>query len=257
MMLDIFFLALVVLLTLLGLVSGFLAQTVRIVALVAACFLAPALSPRVEQLLSHWMQVNNLLGSLLSLVLAWLASYIVLALAGRILVRILRGSSGGIRFVDRVLGGILGGAKGALVAYLAACVLLTLREPMEKTDLVKFLDLNSSRVVATVSEYNVLWMTSLPDVSRLSEMVANLHDPEKKDKLLHDPRINGLRDNSAFQRLLQDAEFQKAAAEKKFDQLLRNQSFSQALKDVQIREFLAKWIPRGDSAKSGQGSPQP
>jgi len=256
MALDLFFLALALLLALLGLFSGFLRQVVRIAALVAACFLAVTVSPHAKGLLARWMEVETLLGDALSLTLAWLGCYIVLALAGRILVRLLRGSSHSIRFFDRLLGFFLGGAKGLLAVYLMACVLATFRGPIEKTGLGGKLGLRDSRVVDAAVGFNLLSLTSLPDMDKLRELTAALGDPVRKQTLIGDPRIRNLQQNPAFQQLLTDGEFQEAAGQK-FGELVRNKRFRQALKDAQIRELLSKWIAPGESPPAGKESPPP
>ena len=243
MRLDLFFLALVVLLAVLGLVSGFLSQIVRIVSLVAACFLAAALSPQVKGVLARWMEVDTLLGDALSLVVAWLGCYLVLTLAGKIFVRFLRSSSKSIRFLDRLMGGLLGGAKGLLIVYLLACLLVTFREPAEKTPLAGVLDLKRSQVLDAAARFNVMSLTSLPDMDKLRDLAGSLGDPDRRKALLADPRMHGLQENRALQQLLEDAEFKKAAAEKKFGEMVQNRNFRQALKDGQIREFLSRWIP--------------
>ena len=249
MTLDIIFLVLVLLLALLGYASGFLAQTLRIAALVGACFLAIPVSPHIEQLLARWLNADNLLGSLSALFLAWLLSYIVLVLAGKILISAIKGTHEGIRFLDRVMGTLLGGLKGALIVYLLACLLLLVQDHWKKSSIAKTLDMGNSRVLATVSQYNILSLTRLTDIMNLRDLAVSLHDPAMREKQLKDPRIQSLYHNEALKELMQDADFMEAAADRKNVEMLLSRKFRQALRDPEIRDFLYKWIPPEESKK--------
>ena len=239
MYIDIFCLALVGLLFVLGLISGFLSQIIKIIALVAAYLLASPLSPYAKALLAKWVEVDNLFGDVLSLVLAWIVCYLALVITGRILLRLIRGSSTSLKFLDRILGGVLGGVKGALIVYLLVCAVLFLEKHLDKVVPAEYLDLKDSRVAAFAKDYNLLSVTGLPDVDKLRELATGLDSEKQRLILLKDPEIKKIRENAAFRKLQEDPEFKQAVAEKNFSEILQNKNFRQAINDPEIRRFLS------------------
>jgi len=237
--LDIVCMVFVLAFLILGLLSGFLSQVVRIAALVGAFLLASAASSYSRSLLAKWMNVETLLGDLLSLFLAWVACYIALILIGTVLVRIIRGSSQSIKFLDRVMGGGVGAFKGFLIVYLIACALVLLREPLKELIPNQYPDLSTSRLAVFAEQHNVFSMIGLPDADKLKGLTLALGDKEKRHVLIHDPAIKEIKQNKAFKRLMNDKEFQKAVDRKELSAILNNKSFRDAMNDPQIRKFLS------------------
>ena len=240
MYIDILFLALVGLLLVLGLISGFLSQILKIIALVAASLLASPLSPYARGLLANWVEVDTLFGDVLSLIVAWIGCYLVLVVAGKILIRLIRGSSTSLKSLDRILGGLLGGFKGALIVYLLVCVVLFFGKPLEQVVPAEYLDLKDSRVAAFAKEFNVVSLLDLPDVDKLQELAAGFENDEKRKALLNDPGIRKIQQNPAFQNLIEDPEFKQALAGENIPEILQNKSFRDAINDPEIRRFLSK-----------------
>lgn len=240
MPLDLICLAFTALMLLLGILSGFLKQIVRILALVGAFLLASPVSRHVAPLVSRWIEGNPPAVDLVSLVLAWIGSYILLALGGGLLVRILRGASQGVRTLDRFTGGLLGALKGVLVVYLAVSVLLLFRQPVGETLPGLRQTLRESRVAAFVDEHNLLGEIGLPNVDRIGELTTALSDPEAVKDLLDDPAIRDLQNSKAFRRLMRDAELKRALAERNLRAVLENPSFRQAWADAHFRGILSR-----------------
>lgn len=240
MYVDIICLALMALLFVLGVISGFLSQIIRIAALVAACLLASPLSPYAEDLLMKKIEVDSGLGHMLSLFLAWLASYVVLILIGAIVARIIRGSSKSLKFLDRVLGGVLGGLKGALIVYLAVCAILVFQKPLEKFISPDYLELKGSRLAAFARDNNILQRLDLPDAGKLSDVVSALANEKQRKTLARDPIIKKIQQTPVFQELLQDSDFTKAASEKNLGKILKNKGFQKAVNDPEIRKLLSE-----------------
>jgi len=239
MALDIVCVVFVLAFLILGLLSGFLSQVVRIAALVGAFLLAYPASTYSKTLLAKWMDVETLIGDLLSLFLAWMACYLALILIGTILVKIIRGSSQSIKFLDRILGGGLGAIKGFLIVYLIACALVLLRDPLQKLIPDKYLDLKTSRLAVFAEQHNVFSMVGIPDVEKLKGLTQALGDKEKRRVLIHDPAMKEITQNKSFQRLMNDKEFQKAVDRKELSAILNNKSFREAMNDPQIRKLLS------------------
>jgi len=249
MYIDIICLALMSLLFVLGLISGFLSQVIKIAALVAACLLASPLSPYAKELLMKKMEVDSLFGDMLSLFLAWLASYVVLIIVGSIIARIIRGSSKSLKFLDRVLGGALGALKGALIVYLVVCAILMFREPLESIVPSEYLDLEESQVAAFAKDNNILTRLDLPSAEslkeipaarNLGEIVNALGNEEQKEALARDPGVKKILRTPAFQKLKEDPELLRAVSEKDFSAILQNENVRRVFNDPEIRKLLSE-----------------
>ncbi len=238
MALDIFGLAFVALFCVLGLLSGFLTQIVRLAALVGAFVLAYSASAYTKPLLMKWMNVDTVMGDLLSLFLGWVVCYISIILIGTIITRAIKKSSGSIKALDRLLGGGLGSAKGFLVVYLIACALVLLREPIEDLVPKQYFDLKDSRLAAFAEDHNILSRVGMPDLEKLQDLATAFRSKKQRRALLKDPAMKDLRHNKAFQRLLNDKEFRKAVDERRLSAVLQNKNFRKALNDPEIRRLL-------------------
>jgi uncharacterized membrane protein required for colicin V production len=238
--LDIICIVFVAVFCVLGLLSGFLSQVVRLGALIGAFVLAYSASAYTKPLLMKWMDVDNLMGDLLSLFLGWMACYIALILVGTIVAKIIKKSSGSIKVLDRILGGGLGSAKGFLVVYLIACALVLLREPTEKLIPKEHFDLQGSRLAAFAEEHNVLSRIGVPELGKLEELTSAFQDRKRRRALLDDPAVRELKQNKAFQRLMNDGSFQKAVTERQMSAVMNNENFRAVINDPQIRKLLSK-----------------
>ncbi len=237
--LDILCAVLVAAFCILGILSGFLTQIVRFAALVGAFFLAYSAGAHTKLLLVKWIDLDNLAGDLLSLCLGWVAAYLAIVLIGTLVVKIIRKSSTSISFLDRVLGGALGSAKGFLIVYLIACALVLLRDPLDRVAPQRHLDLKSSRLAAFAEQHNVFSKISFPELDRLRELTSALNGKKSLRAGLSDPVVKELRQNEAFQRLMDDKTFHKALADRQLSAILNNPSFRAAVNDPQIRKLLS------------------
>jgi uncharacterized membrane protein required for colicin V production len=237
--LDIMCIVFVAVFGVLGLLSGFLSQVVRLAALVGAFVLAYSASAYTKPLLMKWMDVDNIMGDLLSLFLGWMACYIAIILIGMVIARIVKKSSGSIKVMDRILGGGLGSAKGFLIVYLIACALVLLREPLEELIPKEHFDLQISRLAAFAEEHNVLSRIGMPDLDKLKELTSAFQNKKRRGALLNDPAMKDLKQNAAFQRLMNDEAFHRAVKERQLSAIMNNKSFREAINDPQIRKLLS------------------
>ena len=237
--LDIICIVFVAVFCVLGLLSGFLSQVVRLAALVGAFVLAYSASAYTKPLLVKWMGVDNAMGDLLALFLGWMACYIAIILVGTIIAKIIKKSSGSIKVLDRILGGGLGSAKGFLIVYLIACALVLLREPLEELIPKKHFDLKGSRLAAFAEEHNVLSRVGLPDLDKIKELTSAFENNKSRRALLNDPAMKELKQNKSFQRLMNDESFHKAVNERQLSAIMNNKSFREAINDPEIRKLLS------------------
>jgi uncharacterized membrane protein required for colicin V production len=245
--LDILCIALMAIFLVFGLLRGFLSQVIRLAALVGAFLLAHTASAYTKPLLTKWVQADHLALDLLSLFLGWVACYIAILLIGTVFARILQQSSTSIRFLDRILGGGLGSAKGFLIGYLIACALVLLREPLDNILPSKHLDLSDSRLAAFAGQHNVFSRVGIPYLEELKELASALHDRERQGALLQDPAVKELERNAAFRRLMSDPAFRKAMEERQWGAILNNPSLRAAINDPQVRRLLSSIDTKGVS----------
>jgi len=113
---------------------------------------------------------------MLVMVLAWLAGYLAILLAGLILLRVVRGVTPAISGPDRALGGALGMLKGGLIVYVAVTILLLFQEPVKNVLPEASGEVGRSRVAEIVNIHNPLlgWMREVQGKIRRSDLGANL-----------------------------------------------------------------------------------
>lgn len=172
MILDVVCLAGLLLFVVGGLLSGFLKQVVRLVALVGAFLLVSPVAGWIRGWVSVLFDVDRFPGNLALLVLAWVAGYVALRLAGWILLKILRGVGSSLSGPDRALGSLLGMLKGGIIVYVGVTVVLLFQEPLEKRFPVVSAELGRSRVVAMVGQSNPLlgWMRDMQERLRAKDL---------------------------------------------------------------------------------------
>jgi len=174
MILDVLCLAAVLLFLVAGVISGFLRQAVRLAAFLGAFLLLSPVAGAIRGLLARRMDVDGFPGHFLVLGLGWLAGYLLLLLAGMLVLRAVRAATSSIRVPDRILGGALGALKGGLIVFGAVTALLLFDEPIGKF-LPEFAqEMKTSRVAAALRGNNPLleWMQGVE--SRVREMDVGL-----------------------------------------------------------------------------------
>ena len=97
-----------------GLLRGFIAQVIRIVALVLAGYLSVVLGPQSSEMLApHLGSLSRLIGPTGVFVL----SFILIAFIGGKLLLIIRKTAPGLTPLDRLLGALLGLLKAGILIY--------------------------------------------------------------------------------------------------------------------------------------------
>jgi hypothetical protein len=186
MILDVVCLAGLLLFIVGGLLSGFLKQVVRLAALVGAFLLVSPVAGWIRGGVSVLFDVDRFPGNLALLVLAWLAGYVALRLAGFILLKILRGVVSSLSGPDRALGGLMGMVKGGVIVYVGVTVVLFFQEPLETRFPAASAELDRSRVVAMVGKSNPLlgWMREIEERLREKDLplpFSVLQDRSERD----------------------------------------------------------------------------
>jgi membrane protein required for colicin V production len=179
-----------------GAVSGALRQVLKLAALVAAWAAARWLAPRLTQELHAPSAATRVAVVAGTFVVGWL----VAGLLATVIRRVVQGEEEEPGRLDRLLGAVLGAAKGVLVAW----VLLSLL-----TLLGGRLALGSLRVeshgswAAALADGHDLFVMASPKAARAAQRLVEIwRDPARRERLLRDPGWSRLLERSGLKSAL-------------------------------------------------------
>lgn len=197
MTLDVALLVLVLLAGVAGAVSGALRQVLKLAALVAAWAAARWLAPRLTQELhapSPAARVAVIAGTF---VVGWL----VVALLATAIRRAVQGDEEEPGGLDRVLGALLGAAKGVLVAWVLLSLLTLLGGRLVLGSLR--VESRGSRAAALAAGHDLFVMAS-PKAARTAQRLVEIwRDPARRERLLRDPAWSRLLEKSGLKAALE------------------------------------------------------
>jgi membrane protein required for colicin V production len=211
--LDLAVLGLLLLAAVAGAVSGALAQVLRLLGVVAgwaaARFLAPLLAARLG--------VHGAAGRAALAAGAFVAAWLVVGLVARGIRRSLddEAEPSGL---DRLLGALLGGAKGALVAWVLLSLLALLGGRLDLGPLR--VEARGSRAAALAARHDLLSLAD-PEAARLARKLAEIwRDPARRERLLRDPGWSRLLERSGLKEALDQGAGGAGRAREKAEDLL-------------------------------------
>ncbi len=236
MVLDLTILGLVLFFAIIGALTGASRQVANMVGLATAYFassrLGPILGPKLSASLGAPLFIGIILGSVLVFVCVWLAVRYAL---GALLVRLLgTGKHNEDRSVDRFLGLLLGGAKMAIVAWVALSAMTFFEQHVVVAGKRFGISTSDSLAVGLARRYNLFEMTQFSQVGNLVRVANAASDPEKASRLQDDPAYKALRKDPRFQQLLKDKQVQQALARGDTVALLRNDLVLQLIQDRDV-----------------------
>ena len=155
MILDLIAAALVVMLTVLGWRNGMLRTVASFGAFIAASVLAGPLGVALVPTVAGWMPEHPGLVEPAATLVAGAGLYCVLLLLGSIVVRFLRMAKLVVR-ADRMLGLVLGVAKGLALSYLLACFAVLLDAPLREAYPTFGAEMDASETVRLAREVNLM-----------------------------------------------------------------------------------------------------
>ncbi|KPJ53025.1 MAG: hypothetical protein AMS16_05680 [Planctomycetes bacterium DG_58] len=205
----------VVLYGLIGLFQGVIVQLFRLSGLVLIVVYARFVAEPVGQWLAAKLGLNALIAYYISFIVGSLVVYAVCALIGRGVTKVVAAGGGAPRKVNRTLGGLLGLAKGLVVAFI----------------LVSVLDMIPQKVLARweAVEKQVAASRILPHVHRVNPL----------------PELRFVTDIDDYKRLLESPEAQRILqGTPEFVRLQDHPKFRQAVSDPKLRELIKAKPPR-------------
>lgn len=196
MTLDLVVLGLVLLAAAAGAVSGGLRQVLKLAALVAGWAAARWLAPRLVRELDPRSSATWALIVAGTFVAGWLVASL-LAVAIR---RAVQGEEEAPGRLDRLLGAVLGAAKGVLVAWVLLSLLTLLGGRLVLGPLR--VESRGSRVAALVARHDLFSLADARTARAARGLVEAWRDPVKRERLLHDPAWNRLLETSGLKSAL-------------------------------------------------------
>ena len=155
MILDTVFITLTLMLAVIGWRGGALRSLARWGAFVGASVLSVPLGTALQPQVAGWLPDYPQLARPASIFVAWIALLILLLIVASIVTRFAHLSTL-LKRADRLLGLVLGLAKGLLLAYAVACFGVVLDEPLRKAWPPAGEQLDGSLAVAVARDVNLL-----------------------------------------------------------------------------------------------------
>ncbi len=162
MVLDVAAAVLIAMLAVLGWRAGALHTLVRMGALALAFFLSRPLGAALRPDVAGWIPNHPALAGHLATFLAAAGLLTVFSILGSILVRFIKGAKV-IKGADRLLGLVLGTAKGAVLSYALLCFAVALERPLAQAFPAFGAQLTSSSTAGLARDMNFVdWLLERP-----------------------------------------------------------------------------------------------
>ncbi len=240
MAVDVVVLGLTAVFALLGFFSGFVAQAVRLVALVGAYLLAGATGAVISGPLCGSLEVSGLVCRAGAMGLGFIAAYLLLTLTGWAVVKLLRKLMGKPRggSLDRWGGMVIGGLKVFALCYLVLCAAVLAEKPLAKK--LGKNPLKDSVLARLARRYNPLAGLHMPVVGKAGGLVRLAGNPQLAAKLKDDPAVRKLLGHPKIKALGTDRALQRAAERGDIGSMLSNPRLNEVFSDPEIQRLLWK-----------------
>jgi hypothetical protein len=243
--LDLIVTGVVLLFGLLGFLSGFWMQIMRLAVMVGAYLLAPLLGQPLGPPLAKALGIPPLVGVAAATFLAFLALYLVLSTVGWAILRRRRKAKDEATAKrrqrwDSLAGAGLGMLKAGLLCYLILCGLVLVEAPIRDSLRSAEVGYERSAAVAFVRQHNLLSRLHLPVVGDLAALSRLSHDPAFREKVAKDPKVQRLLQHPKLQGLLGDEAILRASEAGDPAALLANPRLNLAFQDPEVRQLLSE-----------------
>lgn len=216
----------------LGWRSGLLSQVFRIVAIVAVFLGAPLVTPVIKSIFFGETGAQTPTVEVFSLLISGVLIYVTFAVAGWVIVKVIRATSMTLGFLDRFGGASIGAAKALLMIYLAVILVVLMEGPLLETDPENKLRLREGRLTALVNEYNVLAPWQFPDLN-------NLHQALRIAQALEESRkFEAVRDDEVVTYVLREKRFRELLEDEELMVWVGDDHYPLTLADHRVRELL-------------------
>ena len=226
----------VVLYGLIGLFQGVIVQLFRLGGLVLIIVYARFVAEPIGQWLAAKLSFNPLIAYYISFFVGSLVVYAVCALIGRAVNKVVVAGGGAPRKVNRTLGGLLGLAKGLVVAFVLVSILDMVPQKVLSRWAWVETQVAASRILPHVEKVNPLpelrFVTDIDDYKRLAE------SPEAQRIFQRTPEFATLQDHPKFRQAVSDPKLRVLIKEKRWPEVLVHEKVVALGFDREIRKIL-------------------
>ncbi len=251
MTLDLFILALALVVGTLGARRGAASQLAGWGALVLGVWAARPGAQRFGPAFQGWLHAAPGVAS----VAAGFATFVVVLVVARLVLQaLLRGvltlGNPERRGLDRTAGFVLGAAKVLAIAWVALSALAFVEERFSVTGKVFGVNPAQSLAFSAARRWNLFGMANLGAMQSLLKLEQALHQPGGMARLARDPAMADLLKNPRFRALSEDPAVKKAVEQHDLLSLLRSDSVSALLQDSEAQgQLQAALDSTGDSTQ--------
>ncbi len=243
MTLDLILVAVVMAFGLLGWLSGFWMQVMRLGVLVVSYLLAGLIGSFMGMSIARSLGIPILLGDVAGSFLAFIGLYMILSTIGWRLMRGIRrktANTAGLRFLNSAAGAGFGMLKAGFILFmlLNAAVLLEghFGQKMKNSEL----GYDKSVLVRVARKHNIIESMHLPMVGNVEALGRLGSDPAFRRKVANDPNIRALLAHPKIKRLLGDRALVSASRSRDFSALMSNPRLNEALEDPEVQKLVDK-----------------
>lgn len=185
---DLIVLGAVVLFGLLGLITGFLSQLFSIAALAAAWFLSRPVGVVVADFIRARSDTGESTAFVLGRIIAGLAIFTAAKILFHVVNHFVGKAPGSIKATNRALGGVFGGAKAFIIAWILLCLVAALPEFFQEKKPDVYGMLQDSLMNRAVEAYNPAKESRMVVAGRgLVKMLKR--DPRSLERLKDNPEV--------------------------------------------------------------------
>ena len=238
MALDLCCVFVLLLFVVLGYLSGFLAQLLRLIAFVTAYVLSALLAGVVAPLLATHFSLTAVSAKILAGAVLFVSVYACCSMLSWWWLRHRkRGEQSRGFSLDGALGGLFSGIKTALFLLVLFDALTLLAAPFHSQ--LQPLGLAQSRAAAFARQHSLLSRLTLPVVGDLQTLVELTADRRLQQKVVREPQVQRLLRHPKIRRLVGDRKLQAAARRGDVSALLADPRVDALLQDPELRKLAA------------------
>ncbi|NQT20959.1 MAG: CvpA family protein [Planctomycetes bacterium] len=259
---DLIVIGAVVLFGLLGLITGFLSQLFSIAALAAAWFLSRPVGAVVADYIAARSDTAPSWAFVLGRIIAGVAIFTAAKMLFHIVNHFVGKAPGAIKATNRLLGGVFGGAKAFIIAWIFLCLVAAFPEFFQKKEPNVHAMLQGSLMNKAVEAYNPAKESRL--LGAAGSMVKILkQDPRSLERLKDDPDVAefiSVIESKASERIKDEEELEKIrsgdlSALLGMRELFFDPEVREALLKIDFSEALVK-VARESEKKDEEPEPE-
>jgi membrane protein required for colicin V production len=253
-LLDISLIVLIGIFVLIGIWRGLVPQLFNVVGIVLAYFLASPLG-RVIQLVLGKLISDPSTAHITSLVMAAFLVYAAVAVIGHFINKQVKESGNGLRWKNRMWGGIIGLVKGLLISLAILFLVDAVGTQLPAEEGEEPAPLSPSVLLKAAHTIN-----PLPKTAYIQETARLLKDPETIKKIQEDPDYEKLLENENFAALLDDRDIMNAARKGDYGYLFRNEKVKRVARDKDaitlVLKLVRKALKTPDEEEQDENAPE-